>query len=177
MSAERYFQAADAVKKLARQYEHLVAAAEALDKMGSFEQAAAEAEDRSKRAAVAAASEKAALAQLHQDVESTKALAVAIEDRAHASAKAILDAAVQKAKDLVDVSRANAEGVKANAQAVAKRLTDDAAAVVASARRQKADIDAQRKAVQEGIDRGQVVLAEIEAKIANAREQVKRMLG
>jgi hypothetical protein len=196
--------AAEAIEKAAKQQEHFVKAAAALKRIGSLEQAESEATDR--LALLRSQREQAErdLLSKQQEVQSAQATALEITDAAQAQAqrrvKEAEDAAqaqLDKARIESDALRAassleaanrlgretiakvheEAEAIRAQAKADASELKAAARAEVDSVKREKADIEALRDQVK--VQKGLVdaELAAVNAKLAAARAEIRRLLG
>lgn len=153
--------AADDIKKLSRSLRGLIALGEDLERLGSLENAAQEAESRFNSAKVA---EEAA----------SKDLARAIEDidKAKASASKLMADARLLSDQTVTIGKKTAEDAVAQARKAAEQLVTDA-------KRLKADIDAmadqrQKQAddLAKTIDARQVKLQELETKLAEFRAKI-----
>lgn len=133
----KFLQAADTIKKLAKQQEHLVTAAAILEEIGSLEQACDE-----RKAALAEADKN--LLAARDDVENERRLAAGVKyaaadaaatakanaDIAASETQARLDAMVEEAqteaKSIVDAAKANGDKIVSDAQAAADALQADA---------------------------------------------------
>jgi colicin import membrane protein len=125
-----YIEAADAIRRAAKQYEMFVKTAEALDRVGSFEQAAKEAD----AARVKAASERdqalAELAEAKKQVTEERAAAKKARATAQQQAETLLaEAKVQaqaEAAKQAEAAAAAASKVVEDAQALAGKIRAEA---------------------------------------------------
>lgn len=154
-------QAAEDIRKIGRMLKGFIALGDDLERLGSLENAAQEAESRFNSAKVA---EEAA----------SKDLARAIEDidKAKASASQLVADARLLSDQTVSIGKKTAEEAVAQARKAAEQLVTDA-------KRLKADIDAvadqrQRQAddLAKTIDARQAKLQELETKLAEFRAKI-----
>jgi vacuolar-type H+-ATPase subunit D/Vma8 len=169
-------EAAAAIRKLAKQYEPMVVAAELLEKSGSFDQAVKEAkaslEDIQKKRAAADGALKALEAKREQGVrdaqdvvDRAKQLADEVGRDAQETAATEISEAQEKAKLIVEKARADGNALVATAQREAN--TANATAVIA---RQDA------KAVQASIVTARDDLARIISETNRAKEKLREFM-
>jgi hypothetical protein len=170
-------EAAEAVRRLARQYEAMVEAANTLERIGSLEQAEKEANER-----LFALNAREVEAQRRvEDADRLVTLAnqgaTEAKDRAEAQcrekvaaskaeAQAIVENARTEAQGIVSAARTEAEGVRAQTEQERRVNTEAFAAV-------RADV----LAVQADLERKRAELADIEGRIAAARAQAAAIIG
>jgi hypothetical protein len=130
-----YLDAADAIRRAAKQFEVYTKAAEVLENAGSFVQAA----DEAKVVAAAAVAERE---QAEADLAAAKASAKKIRDQsaelwsdAQEKAKRVVEEAVETAKvsaaDIIRTAEGTATGIVANAQGHVRAAADKAQALEA----------------------------------------------
>jgi len=172
-----YSEAADAVLKLAKQHEHLVKAAEMLQKIGSFEQAADEAKARSVKAQKDSDDAADRLSALKNSALEVEGKVKELLAKGKEQASTMIDEAVQKSNELFGTAKAKADDVLRDARIEAERMKADVSASLEQSRVQKANMDALANQAQVKTDTAIRELAELTGKIAQARAEVKRMLG
>jgi chromosome segregation ATPase len=155
-----YNEAADAIKRAAKQYEVFVQAAAVLERAGSFEQAAKEAEQAAAAAHEACAAAKAELAKARDAVAAEKAKAKQVEAEAHAKAadiqaqaEAAAQAYVRKEREIAqDAAAATLSAANARRDALAlecDRLAAHKAALLSELGVIDGDIAAKARQVKE----------------------------
>lgn len=127
-----YHEAADAIRRAAKQYEVFVKAAEILESTGSFENAAKEADAARLKAAAARDAALAELAQAKTDLAAAKAQAKKIADESlEAYDAAMADARIKganEAHEMKEKAKADAEKIMAAAHAKAVKAAAEAQA-------------------------------------------------
>jgi DNA anti-recombination protein RmuC len=167
-----YHDAADAIRRAAKQHEIYVAAAALLERAGSFEQAAQEAELRSARANEALVQHEGALRQARERLQELQAQADEMVEAANERAKAIAKDALVRADALMNDAEARAK------EAVAK--IEEAGVARAAELRQEAETLAEQvevgqgrvRALGEEIAAKQAKVDELNAAIAGLREKL-----
>lgn len=172
-----FLQAAEAVKSAAKQYRHMMEVAEALEAIGSLEQATAE--------------KTAMLAKLDESIEVGRKMASTMM----AEAKAQQDAANFNDATARDNVAKLIDAAQANAAEIAKKADEDAAAKLSAARVQadslvaqakimvaqaQADINAKKyesTQLDGDVQAKRDELAALQVKIEAARAQIAKMLG
>lgn len=146
----KYLVAADAIKKMAIQYKNIVAVAEALEMVGSVENAEKEARSATKDAQLERDQALNQLAKAKEQVSAAKQTVVALEQAAKDSAASIVEQANQAA-----------DKIKADAYAKATAMVDDAAI---KANDQASSFNGQLAVLQGKVDALTIEVAEIGAK-------------
>ena len=172
-----FIEAADQIRRLARQYESMQTAANLLDQLGSLEQAKTEAQAAVDKLGAERGEAKAALQALKdagREQETVNANAVQAAHDQAAKAVALAD-------DYAEHRRKEADSNAADVAAAAKA---NAEAIVSGAMKQKSDIDtlasqreAQSKAAQDQLATAQAELAVVEDKLKAARAAVQAALA
>lgn len=152
-------QAADEIRRQALKWEGLLAAAKELDRVGSIEQLAQEAEGRR---SIAVAQETEAKTRL---VNALKAL-----DKAELDAKGIADVAKMSGEAIVAKARMDADAIKAEAKKAAESIVTAAQSVEMNL---SASIQDKRKLLA---DLGKEV-SEKEAKLTALKLEMKALAG
>ena len=169
--------AADSIRRLARQYEQMVVAADLLDKFGSLETATKEAEVARAKAAKARDEAIAAYARTMDDLEAVRKQAKEIAAKAAATAESMVDAAKINAQGIVEA--ANTAAAQISNTAALKAAESEQAAVqrkhaiaadIAQAIAERASIIAESKDKL-------TELSAIEDKIAITKSKIAAMLA
>ena len=174
---DKYFEAVDTVRKLAKLYKGMEFAAEMLEKVGSFEQAADQAQARARTAREDELKTLAALEEAEKHVVEAGTQAKVLLDSTEEKVAAILEEATRQVQEAVAQAHVDAQALRDAATANAARMERDAALLVAEAKAQKADIDALTEQAEVKRDQAQRELAEITAKIAKAKEHITTLLA
>ena len=169
--------AADAVKRLAKQHEHLVLAAEALEGIGSLEQAEREANTRLEKVRALLEKEQATL-------EDLRATAADEQARAHESLQSVMQSADLAATNAgVTAKRIEAEGHE-RATAAVQGAAEEARIIIANAHIEADEIKSKSAKARETLTyleakvaAGQANLDGINDRIAKAKADISRMLG
>jgi chromosome segregation ATPase len=143
----KYFAAADALKRQASKYESMIAAADALAEIGSFEQAAEEAKLAADTYAKQATDAKADLVKAKDAIK-----------KANADAQAKLEKALEGAKTDADSIIKDAE---VSAAEILKKAQDEGSALMAQAATEKARMSSEIGGLQKSILDAQTELASL----------------
>lgn len=170
-------QAADSIKKMAKQYQHMVVAAEALERIGSLDQAEQEVKGRLNTINLSVASAEQELnelkgktAEVNADIESTLAHAKAEADILRSEAKQSASNQVNDAqaavKSIEDSAKSEAARIIAAAKNQAILLQEDIAVA-------KADLATTR----ELSNKAEADLERIEKALADAKASLRKFAG
>ena len=162
-------EAADFIKRQAKLHEQFVVAAEALDRVGSLEQAEKEAQAALKKADAARVDAEAALLKIQGDIDAAKPIADQIKADAAAEAKAKADATVAKAE-------AKAAKIVAAAEDTAKTVEAASNEQLAQAQADLEALQAQRALVEADVSKAKEALAATQIehdKLVKAIESMK----
>jgi hypothetical protein len=170
-------EAADAIRRMAKQYEQMVVAAETLEKIGSLEQATTEMTVQRDAAAVERDAVLAELAKAKCAVVDAKNKAAERLANAELEAESIVENAKAtadlRAKEIFDDAETRADALIRAAEA--KRA--DALAAAAAARGDVEIAKGELAAIELQVaERGEVAAA-LEKRIAKAQEKMAKMLG
>lgn len=170
-------EAADAIRRAAKMYENFQIAAQALDRVGSLEQAEQEATARTEAAKREAEIAKAELGAITEETEDaiakrdgviadTNAECARILASAEAAAQEKMAQAGENAQAIVREAQSNAASIVAAARAEANGIHDSVAAAAAA-----------KDAAEVARDAAQRELDELNGKIQAAKEQIAKLLG
>lgn len=173
----KHTDAADAIRRLARLFQPMVAVADELERLGSVEQAVAEAETAKARIAV----------EREQAAEDLAAAKQSVKD-AREQAKKIKADAEDKAAAVINEARGEADAIKAAAEADAKTVTDNATRALsertAELRGVVEELVTARNELTNELEARRGELAEVnaladaaEARLATAKAEIARMLA
>ena len=165
--------AADFIKRQAKLHEGFVTAAEMLDRIGSVEQAAAEAQRAREVAEAAKGKAELELATLQTQIDDAQDQAAQIildaGDSAKAKAEEILMQANQSAHNIIQSARINADAVTETSKAERLKAQDDLALITSKAAALKAAAEASQAAVdaaQKEHDRLNAAIEALKSKFA-----------
>ena len=162
-----YFDAADAIKRAAKQYEIFVAAAQALEQAGSFEQAAKESAAASQQAKIELYNATKDLQEVKAQIKDERSKAKQLADDAARKAAALLADAQVKAEEAARKVRADADAyaasVQADAMAARKAFDAELVTVKDEIARGAQALKAQQAQVKDLADQRDALLAEISA--------------
>lgn len=177
MNAAELLNACDQVKTWAQRNKAIIALAEALEKIGCVEQAAAEANRRHTTALAGAQAAQNRLDALIAQERAAEVRAADTEKQAKACAAEIVSAAEVNARAVVEKANADAADVLAKAR-------DEAERIVSEAQKRKADLGAlasrhenEAKAAQEKLSTANAQLSDVQGRIDHAKGEIKRLLG
>ena len=147
----KHTDAADAIRRMAKQYEQMVIAADILDQIGSLDNAAKEAQASVASSQAEAVAAKAELAKAKDAVKDAKA----------------------KAEDIIADAKEKAAGIVADATAKAGVLTEESISKIEAVRVSvKAGMDADQKAAQDRADVLAALIAERQKAVDALNEKV-----
>lgn len=173
----RAHDAADAIRRMAKQYENMVAAAEILEQIGSLENATTEA------VAARVAAEKSRDAAINAQVAAQQSVAAAVEESEKIISEAKKSAATsaQKAKaradEIVSLATEKGEGLIAAAEARAAQINADAIAKQDAAKSATASAASREKDINARIKAAEDELADLQGKIDALKAQAAKLLG
>lgn len=170
-------QAAEILRREATRYEGLVAAAAALEAMGSLKNAEADAQRATKVAQDELQAAKDAVAAAKEELERVTIDARVVEGNATSQAKSIVEAA----KEAADALRTENDRVIAaqltNAKAQADKTVAGAKMIVESFTAERNTVYAETIKLQAEMEAKREELAALEAKIEAAKDAMRKMLG
>ena len=170
-------QAANTIREIAVKLRGFEVAAAALERVGSFEQAA----DEARRSAVEAQAEAAAALSDRdaalREAEQIRAESVAVKSAASAEAERILSAAGAEAGGIVAAARLEAKEAIENGRISAADHMKSVLAQVYEAETKVEELKAKGVELARANVVAENALAATEAKIAKAREQIASLLG
>lgn len=169
--------AADAVRASIRQYKQLANFADALENLGSIEQAVKEntvkLESLRKEVSLVQGNITIANAQLENTIKQAATV--------KAEAKEVLDAANKQANDIVFIAKQNAQAegktIVEKAQAKAREVIEQAESKVLDVQAKEAEIISATAQAVKALEEKQKELAELEVKINEIKSQASRLLG
>lgn len=177
VTPEELIQAAEALEREAKRYQGITAAAKVLRELGTLENQAREAV---RRKAGVDADLAAAREELHQ-VKAAAAQASEEIEAARQGAARELEAGKQAA--LIEARKAHAEAV-AQAEAIVAAAREEAAGIAKAGAQAQAEVEAllsqagdELKAADERLHQKRAELADLEARLAEARSQAARIIG
>lgn len=163
---------ADAIRKLANQYASMVAAADALEQLGSIEQARDEALKAADKAKADVAKAKANLEKVQEQIRVTENQAAGAIEQAREEAKKLVEDARTTAKK-------GADTIVARAESKSRKIEDEAAARYEAAvekenevRNVLAEMQAERAALSDEVDALKAEHARILALIVEVRSKL-----
>ena len=169
--------AADLIERQARTFEAFIAAAAELRKIGSLEQAAAEATEQAAKARKLAAVAADDLAAAKAEVKAAKDQAKATADAAKARADALVEEGKAGAADMVASAKQTASSLIATAEEKVARLLSG---VVAQRAALEADIDAlteKANVLMASIATKHAEADALDARLAKAQAQIAKLLS
>ena len=170
-------QAAETIKRELNRMRGLQIAAEAIERIGSFEQA--EEDARRKHVEITGKVNEATARLLALDTE-YKARIVDLNshvEQARREADRTKTESLDEAKKVIDNAKAQGADLVAKANTRAKEIVDAAQVQASQAMARKKDIDALTDQVRVQRDEAQHELAALQDKIDKAKAEVKRILG
>lgn len=163
---------ADAIRKLAIQYQAMVAAADALESIGSIEQATKEATNALTKARKDAEVAKGNLATVEAQIRAIEDQAASVIAQARDESKAIIEAAKADAKKQADATIKRAESRAAKIEDEAALRYKAALEQEAVARNTLADMQAERALLAQEVESLKVEHARISALIVDLRSKL-----
>lgn len=169
-------EAADAIRRQLKTLESWQLAADALDKLGSLDQAEREANDRAAHAEKRAAAAAELLSGVEKEITAAQAsLATVLEQTRERAARITADAEASAAVAIAE-AQARADSLLADARTQAQSALDDASAQAGKAQIEREQALAQAAKVGLEAAESRRELAELESKIANARGRIAELL-
>lgn len=117
-----YATTAENLRRMAVQYQSMVAAADLIEKIGSFEQATRAAEAATQAARDKLAEVNAELKAVAADRDAAIAEAAGVRERATTEARQVSDDAILKAESIIETGKAQAQAIVADANAEAEKV-------------------------------------------------------
>lgn len=169
--------AADQIRQMAQRYEAMVLAADVLSKAGNLDNAVKEATARAKAANEAADKADAELKALHQSVADAKRAVETEYAEQRAKQEQVVADLTAEGVRLVQFAKDAAAQERAQVQAEADAIRADLAAASAKHTEAVKKARAQLKAAEEDTAAKAQELADIEARLAAAREAMGKLLA
>lgn len=169
--------AAEAIRRLATQYQQMVEAADMLDQIGSLENATKEAERAAAVARAEADAAQADAAKAKADAKTAKDKVAAVMSDAEELALAKVQEGDIKAQELIADAKARAQQVLTKASLDAANATVGIEGKVAELSATRASLEQSLVDLQGQIDAKQVEAEELEKRLAKAQASIAKLLG